>query len=541
MQKKIIYLFIICTLVIPISCDDHFDIDPKTEILEKDLFSEESGYYNALYGVYLKLNQQNLYGKTLTYDILEDLAQSYSGTRYRISGYDYSAFLIGQSGMTAQDRFTSIWEAMYNAIAECNNLLENLEASPIEFPDGNREMVKAEAMAIRAFLHFDLLRMFAPSVISGPELSAIPYVDNFTLQDFPRLTVNQVLDKIIVDLKAAESLLQVHDPILVDDPDAEPTFVDLNNNSLIRFRREARMNYYSVLGILSRVQLYAGNKAEAFDYAKKVIETDRFRLPTNVSEYKDPFLTGVFGLGISYNGLNGVYTSDFISETRRDISFFQLEKVYEADLIRSNDILPWNFRQYGFSEEEYDLYAAYFSEGGSNGARISRRTGKMLIWEDLTEISDSLDFVSDNPGDRDYRLFENFYKSSDGSGVRFLKFPDLFPDLLIIGYLPLLKLSELYLIAAETAPDLGEGLNYLNMQRESANVMPSLSADDIVSAERLQEEIEKEYKKELLAEGQLFYYFKRLNLDTFTGTNGVTIREVDDEIYVFPIPTDQGF
>ncbi len=540
MQKQIIYILIIFTLVIPISCEDHFDIDPKTEILEEDLFSEESGYYNVLYGVYLKLNQQNLYGKTLTYDILEDLAQSYSGTRYRISGYDYSAFLIGQSSLTAHDRFTSIWEAMYNAIAECNNLLENLEASPIEFPDGNREMVKAEAMAIRAFLHFDLLRMFAPSVISGPDSPAIPYVDNFTLQNFPRLTVNQVLDKIIVDLKAAESLLQVHDPILVDDPDAEPTLLDLNNNSLIRFNREARMNYFSVLGILSRVQLYAGNKAEAFEYAKKVIEADRFRLPTSASEYKDPILSGVFALNISYNGLNAAYTTDFITETRRDISFFQLEKVYEADLIRGRDILQWNYSNYGLSEEEFKLYAAYFSEDGSNGARISRKTGKMLIWEDLLEINDTLDFVSDNPGDKDYRLFENFYKSTENSGVRFLKFPDLLNEYLS-SYLPLLKLSELYLIAAETAPDLNEGLNYLNMQRSSANVLPSLSADDIVSAELLQDEIEKEYKKELLAEGQLFYYFKRLNLDTFTGTNGVTIREVDDEIYVFPIPTDQGF
>ncbi|WP_421918543.1 RagB/SusD family nutrient uptake outer membrane protein [Marinifilum sp.] len=540
MQKQIIYIFIIFTLVIPISCEDHFDIDPKTEILEEDLFSEESGYYNVLYGVYLKLNQQNLYGKTLTYDILEDLAQSYSGTRYRIRGYDYFEPLLGQSGMTAHDRFTSIWETMYNAIAECNNLLENLEASPIEFPDGNREMVKAEAMAIRAFLHFDLLRMFAPSVISDPESPAIPYVDNFSLQDFPRLTVNQVLDKIIADLKSAESLLQVHDPIFIDDPDAKPTLLDLHNSSLIRFNREARMNYYSVLGILSRVQLYAGNKNEAFTYAKKVIEADRFRLPTNAIDYRDPILTGVFAISISYNGLNGVYAKDFITETRRDITYYQLESVYEADLIRSKDILPWNYRNYGLSEEEYQLYASFFSENGTNDARISRKTGKMLIWEDLLEINDTLDFVSDNPGDRDYRLFENFYKSTENSGVRFLKFPDLLHEN-VPSYLPLLKLSELYLIAAEAAPDLNEGLNYLNMQRASANVMPSLSADDITSAELLQDEIEKEYKKELLAEGQLFYYFKRLNLDTFKGTNGVTIREVDDEIYVIPIPTDQGF
>ena len=540
MQKILIYLFIICSVVIPTSCEDHFDIDPKTEILEEDLFSKELGYYHALYGIYLKLNQENLYGKTLTYDLLEDFAQSYNGTSYRMKVYDYFLPITGLSGITFHDRLTDIWERMYNIIAECNNLLENLEASTIEFPGGNREMVKAEALAIRAFLHFDLLRMFAPSVISGAESPAIPYVNNFTLQDFPQLTVNQVLNKIIADLKNAESLLQVHDPIFVDDFDSNPSLTELFNTNLIRRNREARMNYYSVLGVLSRVQLYAGNKVEAYDYAKKVIEADRFKLSEGVSQYRDPLLNGVFALGISYDKLYNTYNNDFIVNERRDVRFSQLETLYEADLIGTWEVTSWN--NHGLSPEQVDTYNKYFAANGGNGFKISRTTSKLLIWEDLLEINDTLDFVSDNPGDHDFRLFENFYGHEEPGGnmrVKFFKFPDLLFDFKP-GYLRLLKLNELYLIAAETAPDLSEGLNYLNEQRASANV-PPLLAEDIVSAELLQAEIEKEYKKELLGEGQLFFYFKRLNLSSFTGANGVTVPDVNDEIYVLPIPSDQGF
>ena len=44
------------------------------------------------------------------------------------------------------------------------------------FSSGVYEAVKAEAMALRGFLHFDLLRGFAPSYLRGADKAAIPYV-----------------------------------------------------------------------------------------------------------------------------------------------------------------------------------------------------------------------------------------------------------------------------------------------------------------------------------------------------------------------------
>ena len=49
------------------------------------------------------------------------------------------------------------WKGNYNAIANCNQILAHVDEQKGVFSSGVYEAVKAEAMALRAFLHFDLL------------------------------------------------------------------------------------------------------------------------------------------------------------------------------------------------------------------------------------------------------------------------------------------------------------------------------------------------------------------------------------------------
>jgi len=58
-------------------------------------------------------------------------------------------------------------------------------------------------LALRAFLHFDLLRLYGPSPAVGKEHKAIPYMEEFTNIASRRLTVNQVLEKVAADLNKA--------------------------------------------------------------------------------------------------------------------------------------------------------------------------------------------------------------------------------------------------------------------------------------------------------------------------------------------------
>ena len=59
------------------SCNDWLDVEPKSQVKDKDLFSSESGFKEALAGVYSIMTQECLYGKELTFGMLGVLAQEW--------------------------------------------------------------------------------------------------------------------------------------------------------------------------------------------------------------------------------------------------------------------------------------------------------------------------------------------------------------------------------------------------------------------------------------------------------------------------------
>lgn len=72
-----------------------------------------------------------------------------------------------------------IWSGMYKVVADCNNIIEHIEkASNDIFENGEGEKCKihGEALAMRAFIHFDLLRLFAPAPAQNENGTWIPYV-----------------------------------------------------------------------------------------------------------------------------------------------------------------------------------------------------------------------------------------------------------------------------------------------------------------------------------------------------------------------------
>ena len=76
-----------------------------------------------------------------------------------------------------------MWDAAWNIIANCNNLAQQVEnEDTLLFYDRTheRDMIFAEAIALRAYMHFDLLRIYAPSLLMNPgERTFIPYVDKY--------------------------------------------------------------------------------------------------------------------------------------------------------------------------------------------------------------------------------------------------------------------------------------------------------------------------------------------------------------------------
>ena len=58
-----------------------------------------------------------------------------------------------------------------------------------------------------------------------------------------------------------------------------------------------------------------------------------------------------------------------------------------------------------------------------------------------------------------------------------------------------------------------------------------------IGCDDLQAEIAKEYSKEFMCEGQMFYYYKRLGLKRIGVYRTVAIEP--EEVYVIPLPDDE--
>ena len=105
---------------------------------------------------------------------------------------------------------------------------------------------------------------------------------------------------------------------------------------------------------------------------------------------------------------------------------------------------------------------------------------------------------------------------------------------------PLIRMSEAFYIAAECLKDTdpAQAIALLNEVREARN-LASYPLPETLTADEIQNEIYKEYRKEFVGEGgQLFFYYKRLNASSIPGAGVVPSKSV----YVLPIPsTDQEF
>jgi hypothetical protein len=94
--------------------------------------------------------------------------------------------------------------------------------------------------------------------------------------------------------------------------------------------------------------------------------------------------------------------------------------------------------------------------------------------------------------------------------------------------MPVIRVSEMYYIEAECLKesDLAAAVSSLNKLRSGRGLEPIKGID---SGEKLQEELTREYYREFVGEGQLYFYHKRI------GTPNIDKQHANAN-YVFPMP-----
>lgn len=465
------FIYTICLAFIFGACENWLDVSPKTNIQEKDLFNREQGFKEALTGIYIKMSDQNLYGRELTYGFMDILAQRYANPQNQNADYDDPAVWYVYPS-TRTERYTTIfWSEHYNLIANLNNLLANIEQrSEVITTEGLYDIIKGETIGLRAFLYFDLLRMFGPVYQENSSSPSIPYRTEFNRDVAKLAPANQVVDSIISDLKTAEILLE-NDPMnIVFNPGYVPTgFLDNRFN---------RMNKYAVRALLARVYLWKGDKTNAAQKAQEVIDAEKS---------------------------SGAKQFALITDNTQD-------KLGSTELIFA-----------------LNMDSETFADVIDNDFYISRWSYYVLM--DLNKLYAIFD--TQNDGLNDMRIKEGLGFSITTTGAYTLKYSqDNLISPALKNTMPLIRLAEMYYIVAECTDDLDLAATCISAVREARGIEKVTFASE---AERMQH-IEKEYRKEFYAEGQLWYFYKRLGYKTFLYC---PIDNMTEANYRFAIPDDE--
>ncbi len=207
MKNKIFLILPAIALLALTACNDWLNVGSKTEMTQDRQFSDAQGFQDALVGVYVGLDKSHLYGKDATWMSMDCFAQ-YWGTYNGDNNLRYKEYAY--SNAAVRSTLTAIWDGNYNLIANCNNILRYLEKNRHLIDNLNYELIKGEALALRAFLHLDLMRMFGYGNLRNRPATgtpAIPYVTEYTKKLTPQLPYDQTFKLLEKDLLDAIKLL----------------------------------------------------------------------------------------------------------------------------------------------------------------------------------------------------------------------------------------------------------------------------------------------------------------------------------------------
>jgi len=454
------------------SCNKFLDVRPEGELPEKQLLKDANGFEAAMFGVYGTMNSDLLYGGQLSFNTTEVLAQYFvcSGNTFadNLGKYNYSFSNV-------ESTLEGIWSKAYANISYTNNVLKNLERfSPQTLEYYN--LYKGEALGMRAFLHFDLVRLFGENVKLDAGAKGIPYSTDFALKAPEFVSLAKVYDNIITDLTEAETLLK-EDEQLFTFPKSNPQDPYLRD-------RETHFNLYAVQATLARVYLTKGDNVNAALYAEKVINSGKFPLLD-----KTDIANGV-GKGVLYpkETIFGLFSNKYF-EVVRD-RFLQQTTFFSYDN-RSNISNIYNDIQ-GGHDYRWD---AFFKLPA-------------------TQI-DKLRFT---------KLVDPFQQNDQ----EYLRPADR------IKGINLIRIPEMYYIAAEallnTNPD--KARTYFDAVIKSRGLV---ALSEKVTAEDLTlNMITNDRYKEFIGEGQTFFNMKRLNLDIVNAASQTV--PASKAVYVLPIP-----
>jgi hypothetical protein len=458
-----------------------FDALPSSQIPAEEQFSSPAGFQDALTGVYLTMTTDSLYGMMSSWNAIDRLSQVYAPHTSITPVIDLQNF--NYFSVRSRPIINNIWNNQYNAIANINAILFYLESRKSVMTEIEYKILKGELLGLRVFLHLDLIRMFGHGgYASRPNLVnrlTVPYATQFS-REFPeQLTYAETFTRMEADLNTALELLKAEDPIYTKSNKPAGYYNDINRNGFYT-NRKIRMNYYAALALKARLLLWKGGDQDlvaAKSAALEVINDAVVVLKTSNPETDRAMVSEhLFGLNIEdfQQSIDPLFNANDATNVRAVfLNQTTAEQIYETNNI-SIGVVDYRYNSLTESQTRGRVVTKFFQEKNNFQSR-------------------------------------NLY--------------------------PLLRISELYYIAAEASMSSSpsEAVDYLNTVRRARGIIQNIP--NSASASEIDQEIQKEYRKEFLTEGQLFFYYKRKMRTTFPGLSANIT--AGDNIYVFPYPDNE--
>lgn len=476
-RNKLLAATLIICLISATGCDKYLDVRPADKFLDDQVYSSKSSIQNALNGVYLNMAKAGLYGENLSSTVVDVMAQYYniSNTSHKLSAVSTYAY----DRVEAQAPFTAVWQGAYEAVLNLNLFIQKVSVVNEQIvPVAERNLMLGEAYGLRAYLLFDMLRLFGPVYSNNASALSIPYPEATGSATQVLLPAKDVIAKVLADIQKAAGLLE-NDPVRKEGVVSIGT--DLNSFYKLRNRR---MNYFAVKGLEARTQLYAGNKPAALAAAEKIIEqaaswfpwTD----PTTYGSLPDRIFSSEVLFGLETINLYNSYTAWFAASN--SLSGSLLIPLYDRDnnVDRLLDV---------YERQENDFRYVY-------------------------------DWAIDRSSTLGVRSFYKYAAPGNGASFRY--------------FLPMMRMSEFYLIAAECETDPAKATTYMNTLQFHRGI------HELPNGYNLNQELQKAYQKEFWGEGQLFYYYKRMNTASITnGSRANSTVNMAAKQYVVPLPLSE--
>lgn len=497
-----------------VSCEKWLNIPPDSAIADDELFSTGYGFRNSLNGIYLNIASDKLYGRELSWGFLSAISQQYIQTDDIDTPLYQDAAELKYNTISTEPIVEDIWKSAYKVIANINKLLnetEEADNSKFKFGKEEKELIKAEALGLRAMLHFDLLRLFAPSPADNPEGEYIPYKKNYFKNLDKKLSVNEFLDNVIGDLNEAEKTIskfdnKIHPTAMYSSgmPNATAKWSTqyrfsssnyIDDMGLFFWFRGFRMNIMSIIGLKARVYMYAGPKF----YSQAV---------ASASELYNVYYKQKHWIG---------FTEEKFINANIDARFTKL----------STGILM------GLHKDKLAQdYSTEVWRSATNTVRLPLANIDELFASDNTGTYSDLRFTHliGRTNETESKYYSLKYQESQDKDVNAVE----------CSTIPIIRLSEISQILAEISAyngNIDEGIKYLTELREARGARRSLKLT-VKTKEELMNEIIQDIRKESIGEGRLFFEYKRLNIkkikDSATGKD----KDMTGS-YVLPIPASE--